>query len=106
MQDPTSAPGLTKPGDFPPSRTESVQEHAEPAMGEAQKVSISCSPRMRIFAIGINILVISELTVAMYMASLQPDEFTPVFFKVFFGLLVPTLIGAFVGRRMIAKAEQ
>lgn len=106
MQDPTSASGVSSPGNFPPSVTEPAQEHAEPAMGEAQKVSITCSPRMRIFAIGINILVITELTVAMYMASLQPDEFTPVFFKVFFSLLVPTLIGAFIGRRMIAKAER
>ena len=75
-------------------------------MGEAQKVSLTTSPRLRLFAFFINILVVSEVFVAMYFANQDPDRLTPVFFKVFFSLLVPTLVLAYFGRRRIAKAEQ
>ena len=78
----------------------------EGGMGEAQKVSLSTSPRMRLFALCINLLVLTELTVAMYFAAQNPDKLTPVFFKIFFSLLVPTIIGAIVGRRLIARADQ
>lgn len=81
-------------------------EYREPGMGEAQNVSLTCSPRMRLFAILINVLVVTELFVAMYFAQQTPARLTPVFFKIFFSLLVPTLVVAFVGRRLIAKAEQ
>ena len=86
-------------------------EHAEPAMqesgmGEAQKVSLTSSPRMKLFALLINLLVLTELTIAMYFAAQDQDRLTPVFFKIFFSLLVPTVIGAIVGRRLIARAER
>lgn len=82
------------------------QEYAEPGMGEAQTVSITCSPRMRLFAIAINLMVLTELCIAMYFAAQDQTQLTPVFFKVFFSLLLPTLVIAFVGRRIIAKADQ
>ena len=78
----------------------------EPGMGEAQKVSLAHSPRLRLFALLINVLVVSELVVSMYFAQQTPDRLTPVFFKVFFSLLVPTLVVAIVGRRLIARAER
>ena len=78
----------------------------EKGIGEAQKVSLATSPRLRFFAMIINVLVVGELFVAMFFAARTPDSLTPVFFKVFFSLLVPTLIVAFLGRRWIAKAEQ
>lgn len=78
----------------------------EKGMGEAQKVSLTTSPRLRLFAMFINVLVVSELFVAMYFATQTPDRLTPVFFKIFFSLLLPTLVLAFLGRRHIAKAEQ
>lgn len=78
----------------------------ERGLGEAQRVSLSANPRLRIFAFFINIIVVCEVFVAMYFASLDPDRLTPVFFKVFFALLVPTLVGAYLGRRLIGKAEQ
>lgn len=81
-------------------------EYHEPAMGEAQKVSLTSSPRLRLFALLINVLVIGELCVAIYFAQQTPDRLTPVFFKVFFCLLAPTLVAAVVGRRLIAKAER
>jgi len=75
-------------------------------LGEAQQVSLSTNPRMRLFAFFINIIVVCEVFVAMYFASQEPDRLTPVFFKIFFALLIPTLVGAYFGRRLIAKAEQ
>lgn len=78
----------------------------QPGMGEAQKVSITGSPRLRLFALLINVLVIAELCVAMYFAQQVPEQITPIFFKVLFSLLVPTIILAAVGRRLIAKAER
>ena len=82
------------------------EKNDEKGMGEAQKVSLATSPRLRLFAMFINLLVVSELFVAMYFASQTPDRLTPVFFTIFFSLLAPTLVLAFFGRRCIAKAEQ
>lgn len=82
------------------------ENNDERGLGEAQKVSLTTSPRLRLFAMIINILVVGEVAVAMYFASQTPDRLTPVFFKIFFSLLVPTLVLAFLGRRHIAKAEQ
>lgn len=92
--------------DMPLENAERHEEYHEPGMGEAQKVSLTSSPRMRLFALLINVMVVSELCVAMYFAQQTPDRLTPVFFKVFFSLLVPTLVAAVVGRRLIAKAER
>ncbi|MDL2316208.1 hypothetical protein LJC59_03915 [Desulfovibrio sp. OttesenSCG-928-A18] len=82
------------------------EQHGEGGYGQAQKVSLSTSPRMRLFAIGVNLLVLVELFVAMFFASQNQATLTPVFFKIFFSLLVPTIIGAIVGRRLIARAER
>lgn len=88
-----------------------VPEDPEPAapeagIGEAQKVALSGSPRMKLFAVFVNLLVLAELTAAMYFAALEPDRLTPMFFKIFFSLLIPTIICAFVGRKLIARAER
>lgn len=80
--------------------------HDEGGYGQAQRVSLTASPRMRLFAVLINFMVISELFVAMYFANQTPDRLTPVFFKIFFSLLAPTLVLAIVGRRLIAKADR
>ncbi len=92
--------------DMPLENADRQEEYHQPGMGEAQKVSLTASPRLRLFALLINVLVVSELCVAMYFAQQTPDRLTPVFFKVFFSLLVPTLVAAVVGRRLIAKAER
>lgn len=47
-----------------------------------------------------DVLIIVELCVAVIMANRNPDEFTPVFFKVFLSMAVPTiLIAIFIVRR-------
>lgn len=55
-----------------------------------------------LFAVGVNLAVLSELCVAMaFAAQAPPENFTAVFFKVFFGLLVPTLLLAGIGKRLL-----
>lgn len=55
----------------------------------------------KILVLSVNVLVLAALTVAMYMASLDPEEFTLVFMKVFGGLLLPILaMGTLAKRRL------
>jgi hypothetical protein len=49
----------------------------------------------------IDVLVLAELAVAMYMAAAHPDNFTPVFMKTFFGMLLPTLLLGLLAKRMV-----
>jgi hypothetical protein len=55
----------------------------------------------KLLTIGINCLMIAALFIAMYRASLYPDDFTPTFFKTIFTLLAPTLVLGFVGKRLL-----
>jgi len=57
----------------------------------------------KLLAVGINCLVIAFLFIAMYRASLYPDDFTIVFFKTLFSLLIPTLLLSFFGKRFLGK---
>lgn len=86
------------------SKPDAPEEEAP--LGAPQHVRTSLDPRHILFVIFVNVLVLAELCVAMYMATQQPDEFTPVFFKTFFTLLVPTLVLAVVGKRFVPKAKQ
>jgi hypothetical protein len=48
-----------------------------------------------------DVLVLTELCVAMYLAVSSPEDFTATFMKAFFGMLIPTLvIGALAKRRL------
>ncbi|MDL2275505.1 hypothetical protein LJC22_05225 [Desulfosarcina sp. OttesenSCG-928-G10] len=87
------------------SATNEYQAPHEPAMGEAQTVSLTSDIRQKLFAVFINVLVIGELSVSMYFAHQAAARFTPVFFKIFFCLLLPTLVFAYIGRRALAKAR-
>jgi hypothetical protein len=40
----------------------------------------------------LDVAVLAEVTVSVYTASLDPELFTPVFLKVFFSMLIPTLL--------------
>lgn len=71
------------------------------AFGEAQPFECTSSLAQKIFAVMINLLVLGELTLAMYFAAQKPEALTPVFCKVFFGLLIPTLVGAVFLKRFI-----
>ena len=41
-----------------------------------------------------DVLILAELCFSMFMAHSHPENFTPVFFKFFLGMLIPTLIAA------------
>lgn len=57
----------------------------------------------KILVLAVNVLVLGALTVAMYQASQIPEEFTPVFLKVFGGSLLPILIAGFIGKRLLRR---
>jgi hypothetical protein len=49
----------------------------------------------------LDVLILAELTAAMYVAAAHPDNFTPVFMKTFFGMLLPTLLLGLLAKRMV-----
>ena len=81
----------------------SPENAAEGPIGEAQSVELAHGlPRM-LLTITVNVLVLAEVFIAMYFAAQNPDEITPIFFKTLFSMLVPTLVLAFVAKRIIAR---
>ncbi|MCU0559691.1 MAG: hypothetical protein MUD16_05795 [Desulfobacterales bacterium] len=76
-------------------------------MDPVEQVEVTSNPRHWLLAVVMNLLVLAELCVAMYLAAAAPDEFTAVFVKAFFGMLIPTLIaGRFLRRRLQAAPVQ
>ena len=59
------------------------------------------NPRHWLLVIILDILILAELTAAMYLAAAHPDNFTPVFMKTFFGMLLPTLLVGLLAKRMV-----
>ena len=57
----------------------------------------------KLLVTGVNLLVLAALFIAMYRASLYPDDFTPTFFATLFSLLIPTFILGFAGKRVLGK---
>lgn len=57
----------------------------------------------KLLVVGVNVLVLAALFLAMYRASLYPDDFTPTFFKTLFALLVPTALLGFTGKRFLQR---
>jgi flagellar biosynthesis protein FliQ len=55
----------------------------------------------KLLVVGLNCLMVVALFVAMYRASLYPDDFTLVFFKTIFSLLIPTLLLGLVGKLIL-----
>jgi hypothetical protein len=60
--------------------------------------------KQKIVVITLDVLLLVELSVAMYFANLAPEAFTPTFVKTFFSLLLPTVLSAlFLLRRYKTK---
>jgi hypothetical protein len=57
----------------------------------------------KILVLSINVLVLVALTIAMYMASLNPEEFTLEFLKVFSGMLLPILVFGVLAKRRLSR---
>jgi len=51
----------------------------------------------------VDVLILVELAGAMYVASVHPDEFELMFMKSFFGMLIPTLVLSFLGKRLLRR---
>ena len=84
----------------------SPENAAEGPIGEAQSVQLAHGlPRM-LLTITVNVLVLAEVFIAMYFAAKNPDEITPIFFKTLFSMLLPTLVLAFVAKRVIARRRR
>lgn len=68
----------------------------------------SLSTPQRIAVIVLDIFMLAEVAVAVYLANLNPDNYTPTFMKAFFGMLIPTLVVGLTTIRLLrAKpAEQ
>jgi hypothetical protein len=70
-------------------------------MDPINAVDVATGPRQWLLVIVMNLLVLTELCVSMYLAAADPDDFTATFIKAFFGMLIPTLvIGLLTKRRM------
>ncbi len=52
-----------------------------------------------------DVLMIAELCVSMYVADKDQANFTPVFFKTFVMMIVPTLIAARIVFKRLRSAE-
>lgn len=60
----------------------------------------------KLLVAGVNLLVIIALFIAMYRASLFPDDFTPTFFVTFISLFVPILLLGLFGRRVLLQRQK
>jgi hypothetical protein len=70
-------------------------------MNPINEINLTSNPRHWILVIAMNVLVLSELCLSMYLAVSSTEDFTATFIKVFFGMLIPTLvIGALAKRRL------
>ena len=87
----------------PPPSEDPAPEQTEAPLGAPQQVHMDFSLPHFIRIVIVNVLVLVELCIAMYIASQNPEEFQPVFLKVFFSLLVPTLILASIAKRLITR---
>lgn len=58
-------------------------------------------------ALVVNLLILAELCISMYLAGKDPDNFTSVFFKFFLGMLIPTLIlASFIIKRIVPGEQE
>jgi hypothetical protein len=74
-------------------------------MDPINAVDVAKSSRQWLLVIVMNLLVLAELCVSMYMAAADPDDFTATFIQCFFGMLIPTLVvGFFIKRRLLRPA--
>ena len=58
----------------------------------------------KILVLSVNALVLAALTLAMFLASGNPEEFTLVFLKVFGGLLLPIFALGYAGKRWLRRS--
>lgn len=57
----------------------------------------------KIISVFANVLVLSAVTLSMYMASFQPETHLSAFCAWFFSLLLPILAGAYLCKRVLRR---
>ena len=63
--------------------------------------------RQRLALILMDVGLLAEVTLSVYMASRNPDAFTPVFMKVFFSMAIPTIVaGIYAIRRLRTPTDE
>ena len=62
------------------------------------------TPRQWWVVIILNVLVLAELCISMYLAAASPDDFTATFIKAFFSMLIPTLVVGVLAKRRLRPA--
>jgi len=71
-------------------------------MDPIQETETAKTPGHWALVIAMNLAVLVELCVAMYLAASSPaEDFTATFMKAFFGMLVPTLVIGILGKRRL-----
>lgn len=76
-------------------------------MDPVEAVRVESSPRQWMLVVVLDVLVLAELCLAMYLAVAGPEDFTGTFIKAFFGMLIPTLgVGALAKRRLRPAAAK
>lgn len=72
-------------------------------MDPINAVDVATGPRQWLLVIVMNLLVLTELCISMYMAAADADDFTATFIKAFFGMLIPTLAVGFFAKRWLLR---
>jgi len=76
-------------------------------MDPVAEAGIEESPRQWMLVIVMDVVVLAELFLAMYLAVAGSGDFTATFIKAFFGMLIPTLVvGALAKRRLRPAAAK
>lgn len=60
----------------------------------------------KMLVVTVNCLMLGALFLAMYRASLTPDEFNITFFKTLLTLLLPTLVLGFAGKYLLRRCHR
>jgi len=75
-------------------------------MDPIQETETAKTPGHWALVIAMNLAVLVELCVAMYLAASSPaEDFTATFMKAFFGMLIPTLVIGVIGKRRLRSAS-
>jgi len=74
------------------------------SMDPVNEVDVAKSLWHWILVIGMNMAVLAELCVAIYLAANDPEDFTAAFMKAFFSMLAPTLVVGFFAKRRLKPA--
>lgn len=65
------------------------------------QMSYNMTVAHKLLVLGMNLMAVGAVCAGMYRASFVPDEFTPVFMKTFFSVLVPGLVIGWGAKRWL-----